>query len=489
MFVHHHGHATFDANGLDWVAIQQTNVDRLVAKHTGRVRARRPANEPLLSACLIVKDEQDVLPECLRALSGLADEVVVYDTGSTDGSQACARAAGARVVQGEWHDDFGRARNAALACCTGTWVLSVDADEIVDGNPTVVRATLEAAYVDAFALEIVNLGGHRKHDVTHRACRVFRRELFQWQGRLHEQVVHRTDGRAYPIATLAGARLLHSGYTPQRIHLKAKVERNLRLATIEADPAVARDPVSKTMNLACSYVLVGRDDEALALFAQARAFAGDSLPLRRRICRMAAEICLAMERPAAALPWIDDLAGAEVSGMLARYLRGLACVALRRWQDALEAYNGLTEVRDEDGAILPLVVVHRDRARCHYMLEEWAAAIEEAVALITGATCDEQIWHLLAECCSRTGRDLAALLDPVPDTQLAAVFAQFLSLDPATADAVLETLLAHPRYRAHALALAIRFVPTMTADAAARWSARLREIGLLEHARPPVEND
>ncbi|MFN8641536.1 MAG: glycosyltransferase [Candidatus Binatia bacterium] len=481
-FVHHHGHATFDGNGLDWFAIQQANVDRLVAKHAGRPRRPRRPGALLLYACLIVRDERDVLPDRLRALRGLADEVVVYDTGSADGSQEVARAAGARVVQGDWHDDFGRARNAALAHCAGEWVLHVDADEVFAGDPATLRAALDAAHVDAFAVEIVNLGGDGKHDAAHRACRVFRRELFHWQGRLHEQVVHRADGSDYPLAVLACGRLIHSGYTPERLRAKDKGARNVRLATLEA--ATEGDSVDAVVKLACSYTLADRPAEALALFARARALAGDSPPHRRRICRTAAQLCLSLGRPEAALGWIDDLASASASRALVGYLRGSACVALRRWREALDAYGGLGEVRDEDGVTLPLFVVRRDRARCHYMLGEWAAAWDEAARLAAGAACDEEIWPVLAVCAPRLGRDLAPLLDGVPDASLAAVFAQLLSLDEVAAPAILEPLLERPRYRAHVLALAIRLLPAMASGDAARWSARLRAVGLAEHCPP-----
>src|SRR4029453_16586622 len=97
---------------------------------------------PLLSACLIVKDEEDSLGACLASLVGVADEIVVYDTGSTGGTVEVARAAGATVVEGEWHDDFGRARNAALEHCTGTWILHVDADETVAAEPDALRREL-----------------------------------------------------------------------------------------------------------------------------------------------------------------------------------------------------------------------------------------------------------------------------------------------------------------------------------------------------------
>ncbi len=479
--VHHHGHATFDAYGLDWFAIQQANLERLVAKHSGRLPLPRGAAGPLLSACLIVRDEAALLRECLSALRGLVDEVVVYDTGSTDGSQDLAGAAGAAVIQGYWDDDFGRARNAALAHCTGEWVLHVDADELFDGDPAALRAALPGAPVDAFVLDIVNLGGDGKRDVTHRACRLFRRALFHWHGRLHEQVIHRGGGTAYEFDVLDGGRLVHSGYTPARMAAKGKAERNMRLATLDAGADVDRQAVDKLVNLARAYTLGGRGEDALALFAQARPLPCDSPPLRRTLCRSAAQLCLDMGRPESALAWIDDLERVSDSTELVRYLRGAAYVDVQRWRDALDAFDGLIEARDDDGMVLPGFAVPLHRARCHFMLEQWQQAADEATVVATGATWDEPIWHILAESYRRTGRDVRACLRSVPAARVPAIFAQLLQLPPGNAHVILEGLVDDPRYRASALALAIRMAPAMPTEQAVRWSARLREVGLAEH--------
>ncbi len=91
--------------------------------------ASRSTDRALLSACLIVRDEEQALPRCLASLRTLVDEVVVYDTGSTDSTGELARQAGARVIEGYWDDDFGRARNACLQHCRGESILWIDADE------------------------------------------------------------------------------------------------------------------------------------------------------------------------------------------------------------------------------------------------------------------------------------------------------------------------------------------------------------------------
>jgi GT2 family glycosyltransferase len=72
-FVHHHGHATFDINGLDWHGIQGSNEDRFVSKHGVKRGAKRNRSK-LLAAALIVKDEERLLPACLDSLQGLVDE-------------------------------------------------------------------------------------------------------------------------------------------------------------------------------------------------------------------------------------------------------------------------------------------------------------------------------------------------------------------------------------------------------------------------------
>src|ERR1035438_4741785 len=82
-----------------------------------------------LSACLIVKDEERRLPECLASVA-FCDEVIVVDSGSTDRTVEIARASGATVLQRPWRG-FAAQRNIALDAAHGEWALEVDADERV----------------------------------------------------------------------------------------------------------------------------------------------------------------------------------------------------------------------------------------------------------------------------------------------------------------------------------------------------------------------
>src|SRR5438876_349352 len=85
----------------------------------------------LISACLIVKNEQRFLRECLRSVQPLVDEIVVVDTGSTDRTKEIALDFGARVFDFKWNDSFAAARNASLRHARGEWIIVVDSDECI----------------------------------------------------------------------------------------------------------------------------------------------------------------------------------------------------------------------------------------------------------------------------------------------------------------------------------------------------------------------
>ncbi len=89
----------------------------------------RPAK---LSACLIARDEETALPRALQSLSGISDETILVDTGSTDGTREAAARFGCRTLDVPWRDDFSRARNAGIREATGDYILCMDADEYFD---------------------------------------------------------------------------------------------------------------------------------------------------------------------------------------------------------------------------------------------------------------------------------------------------------------------------------------------------------------------
>jgi len=198
-----------------------------------------------LSLAMIVKNEEAHLGHCLASVRGLVDEVIVVDTGSTDGTAALAEELGARVFHRPWTEDFAAARNESLAHATGDWVLVLDADEAVDaldhaaireacarpgawGYRLLIRNYLpDGAYSMMDAPAKANPGGYgegagQAHCVELRNVRLFRRMPWtRYRGRLHELVDPAFQERGLPLADL-DAVIHHYGQT-----LADRVERKL----------------------------------------------------------------------------------------------------------------------------------------------------------------------------------------------------------------------------------------------------------------------
>ena len=93
-----------------------------------------------VSCFIVTKNEADRLGRTIASVRDLVDEIVVVDSGSTDGTQAIAEAAGAKVVFNAW-PGFGQQKRFAEMQCRNDWLLNVDADEVVtDALAAEIRA-------------------------------------------------------------------------------------------------------------------------------------------------------------------------------------------------------------------------------------------------------------------------------------------------------------------------------------------------------------
>jgi glycosyltransferase involved in cell wall biosynthesis len=86
---------------------------------------------PLISLCMIVKDEEANLAKCLDSVRDVVDEIIIVDTGSHDNTVSIARSYEAKVFYHEWDDNFSAARNVSLDHATGEWIFILDADEVL----------------------------------------------------------------------------------------------------------------------------------------------------------------------------------------------------------------------------------------------------------------------------------------------------------------------------------------------------------------------
>jgi glycosyltransferase involved in cell wall biosynthesis len=160
-----------------------------------------------LSAVLITQNAAALLPECLASVA-FADEVVVVDSASTDGTPEVAARYGARVIQKEWLG-FGRQKQFAVEQAQNDWVLCLDADERVSPElaASIVRA-LQAPASPVYRMARRNrfLGRWLRHGEGYPdwSPRLFDRRQARWSDdAVHEKVLY-----AVTPGTLAGD-LLH----------------------------------------------------------------------------------------------------------------------------------------------------------------------------------------------------------------------------------------------------------------------------------------
>jgi tetratricopeptide (TPR) repeat protein len=191
-----------------------------------------PAEGLTVSLCMIVKDEEAMLPRCLAAIADHVDELIVVDTGSSDRTVEIAASFGARVLHHEWDGDFSAARNVGLDAATSDWLMYLDADEVlVEGDGPRLRELLGHTWREGFWLTETNHVGEMEDGaaVAHNALRLFRnRPEYRFEGRVHEQFAHRLPALPERIEP-SPVRVDHYGYLGAVRDSKEKSRRNLEL--------------------------------------------------------------------------------------------------------------------------------------------------------------------------------------------------------------------------------------------------------------------
>lgn len=161
------------------------------------------ANEPLpLSIFIITRNEADRIGRTIQAVTSLSDDIVVVDSGSTDGTQAIAAALGARVIHHDW-PGYGPQKRFAEEQCRHNWLLNIDADELV---PPDLAANIRALFAgggpaaDAYGIRIAEVfpGEGSPHPLAYTLSpvRLYRRDKGRYAvSTVHDRVQLAPDAR------------------------------------------------------------------------------------------------------------------------------------------------------------------------------------------------------------------------------------------------------------------------------------------------------
>lgn len=218
-----------------------------------------------ISLCMIVKDEAANIGRCLDSVRHIADEMIVVDTGSADGTPEIAAQAGAKVFYYSWNDDFSAARNFSLEQAGGDWIIILDADEELVACKEDLRPILTVSYCEGYFLKIINhLGAENDETCPDLVFRLFRnRKEYRFHGAVHEQILDTICPNQLDCCRIAeNISINHYGYLRRQVELKDKKNRNLRLLIRELE----QDPENRLARYSYGEELFrsGRYEEALA---------------------------------------------------------------------------------------------------------------------------------------------------------------------------------------------------------------------------------
>lgn len=211
-----------------------------------------------LSFCMMVKNEEKNLGRCLESIKDLADEIIIVDTGSSDGTIKIAEEYGAKIYEHPWENDFSLHRNQSIGYATGDWVFIIDADNelVVDNKDAFLKFIKKMPLqYDTILLTSKDMQGG-KNVMQFNTARVFRRNAIHYEGIVHNQP--HTHGKA---AQCDFVHLLHYGYDLSPEEKQKKKERLLELLykRLENNP----EDYSVYFYLAQCYAVNGDDDKCI----------------------------------------------------------------------------------------------------------------------------------------------------------------------------------------------------------------------------------
>ncbi|MBF0508147.1 MAG: tetratricopeptide repeat protein [Deltaproteobacteria bacterium] len=190
--------------------------------------------EGTISLCMIVKNEEIMLPQCLASAKDVVDEIIVVDTGSTDRTPEIAASFGAKVYHHPWENDFSKMRNYSLSYATSDWILILDADERLEPDDhNKLRALTKLIGAAGVYFILFNQLRDKISFSKMNTIRLFRNH----QGIHYEGIVHNQLIFTGPVP-YSDVRMYHYGYALDNDKMDKKCARTTALLEkqLEADP-------------------------------------------------------------------------------------------------------------------------------------------------------------------------------------------------------------------------------------------------------------
>ena len=221
-------------------ALIKDKINKIISPYLSE--EKQPA--PTVSLCMMVKNEEEMLPRCLDSVKSWVDEIIIVDTGSTDMTVEIAKCYDAKVYHHPWENDFSKHRNQSISYAAGDWILIMDADEVLrSGDGHLIREAIERDDIDSIMVPVVNYFNNQMGQGYNNQVRIFRNNMgFHYKGIVHNRFVGSGKETHYPIY------INHFGYDldPEKIREKYNRTSTLLKKKIKDDPNdyIARSQLS-----------------------------------------------------------------------------------------------------------------------------------------------------------------------------------------------------------------------------------------------------
>ncbi len=361
-------------------------------------------NKHTLALCMIVKNEEAFLDQCLESVKGIVDEIVIVDTGSTDRTVEIAEKHHAKIYHHAWQNSFSEARNYALQFVTSEWVLQLDADEVLEReDAALLKKTL--AVSDNFTSICVPILNYLPDGVVSKFYyrRFYKKEFAHYEGRVHNQIV--VSGEA----VIKEIRLYHFGYdlSPEKMAAKHKRTLGLILKQLEDEP----NSIFYRFNLVRTLRNMGDYDQAIkeGLAALALPNVQDRVGYYLMLINDTSQSMLLSNRPSEALELCKLALEKDPLNIDILFGMGGSYVALENYEQAIDYYKKWVQAKKQTNG-MPVDVaisidtwsmdglVYENMGRCYRFLKDYDNAIKNLYTSIELEPARKEAFKALALC-------------------------------------------------------------------------------------------
>ncbi len=226
----------------------------------------------MISVCMIGKNEEKNICDCLSSIPNEFFEIIFVDTGSTDQTKRLVQKYTTKIYDFPWINDFSAARNFSIQKASNDWILILDCDEIITHISFPEIKTFLSSEETAVGIVFRNNLTEEQNSVNHSyefIKRLFHRKYYHYEGPIHEQLVPILTNTKMNTSNIP-LELLHTGYLGTIKERTEKAERNLLLLKkeLEANP---NSPYT-LFQIGQSYYFIEEYKQAVTYFAKALSF-------------------------------------------------------------------------------------------------------------------------------------------------------------------------------------------------------------------------